>query len=258
MQKLANSQRADYNDIKAEVEDAGFRMISTTYENAHEHLLIECPYHVGKILRVRIGDFRVSVHKCKHCAVDMRKVPFAEVVDAFNRNGHRLLSEEHEYINSESPLRYICEKHPDREGMKTYASAREGRMCPECYSEYASGENSVHYNHDISEEDRNRDRRFDAEHHRWRIKVFRRDKFTCQYCGEYERRRLNAHHMDAHHWCIERRHDVTNGISLCEPCHKVFHMKYGYRDNTEEQFEHWMSQIEDWVALSRDRKEAKR
>ena len=37
-------------------------------------------------------------------------------------------------------------------------------------------------------------------------------------------------------WCRERRIDITNGVCLCEVCHKEFHKLYGKGDNTKEQY----------------------
>lgn len=30
---------------------------------------------------------------------------------------------------------------------------------------------------------------------------------------------------------------MDNGVTLCDPCHKMFHERYGFGNNTEEQFE---------------------
>ena len=48
------------------------------------------------------------------------------------------------------------------------------------------------------------------------------------------------HHLDGYNWCIEKRTDETNGITLCENCHKNFHSIYGFGGNTKEQFEEWI------------------
>ena len=50
---------------------------------------------------------------------------------------------------------------------------------------------------------------------------------------------LEVHHLDGYDWCVEKRTDDTNGITLCETCHKNFHSLYGRGNNTKEQFEEW-------------------
>ena len=71
-------------------------------------------------------------------------------------------------------------------------------------------------------------------------KVLYRDSFTCKCCGNKNKKTIKVHHLDGYNWCKEKRTDETNGITLCETCHKNFHMKYGYGNNTKEQFEEWI------------------
>ena len=34
---------------------------------------------------------------------------------------------------------------------------------------------------------------------------------------------------------------MTNGVTLCEDCHKEFHKIYGYGNNTEKQYEEFIN-----------------
>lgn len=56
----------------------------------------------------------------------------------------------------------------------------------------------------------------------WRMKVFLRDNFTCQYCGE-RGCFLEAHHIKSWDKYPELRFEVSNGITLCKGCHKKIH-----------------------------------
>jgi 5-methylcytosine-specific restriction endonuclease McrA len=62
------------------------------------------------------------------------------------------------------------------------------------------------------------------EYKQWRKYVFMRDCYTCQNCGA-KGVYLHAHHIK--HWAEypELRFDVSNGITLCVPCHKAEHAK---------------------------------
>lgn len=90
------------------------------------------------------------------------------------------------------------------------------------------------WNSEISDEDRMQDRDL-GPRKLWARSVYKRDGFRCVVCGGSKS--LNAHHLDGWHWCINKRYDVDNGVSLCVTCHKRFHKKYGNRYNTKEQFQ---------------------
>jgi hypothetical protein len=53
----------------------------------------------------------------------------------------------------------------------------------------------------------------------WRIKVYKRDKFTCQMPGCNCKKRLNAHHIQKWASASTLRYDVDNGLTLCKNCH---------------------------------------
>lgn len=58
-----------------------------------------------------------------------------------------------------------------------------------------------------------------AAYKAWRTLVFERDNYTCQVCGirgDY----LHADHIKPFAYYPELRYEVTNGRTLCVPCHK--------------------------------------
>ena len=58
----------------------------------------------------------------------------------------------------------------------------------------------------------------------WRKAVFERDNYTCQRCqkrgGE-----LQAHHIKPYAKYEKLRYEISNGVCLCESCHKLEHKK---------------------------------
>lgn len=68
----------------------------------------------------------------------------------------------------------------------------------------------------------------------WRSRVNERDNYKCQCCGSSSE--IESHHKDGWNWCVERRFDLDNGVTLCKLCHFNFHKRYGRRNNTEAQY----------------------
>ena len=62
---------------------------------------------------------------------------------------------------------------------------------------------------------------------RWRAKVYERDGYTCQCCGDARGGNLHAHHILDHATNPGDRWGVENGTTLCAPCHRAFHSAYG-------------------------------
>lgn len=112
--------------------------------------------------------------------------------------------------------------------------------CIHCsYKMRYSGENNINWNFDITQEERERKRKY-PEYTQFVKAVYVRDNYTCQCCGKRQDKDMVAHHLDGYNWCKERRTDVTNGITLCGKCHDAFHQKYGKGKNTKKQFEDWL------------------
>ena len=61
-----------------------------------------------------------------------------------------------------------------------------------------------------------------------------KSEFLC-YCGNRDGN-ICAHHLDAWNKFKEKRFDIDNGVCLCKVCHIQFHRKYGYGNNTRQQY----------------------
>lgn len=139
-----------------------------------------------------------------------------------------------------------CKKCHDEHFIKTYSKLNtydwSGENNP-MYGVQRFGDKNPNYNPDLTDSERERLRLYEG-YGVWRKQVYERDKYTCQCCGSRKGGTLNAHHLDGYNWCEEKRTDVNNGVTLCETCHKKFHMKYGIKRNTKEQFTTYKSRKE--------------
>lgn len=59
---------------------------------------------------------------------------------------------------------------------------------------------------------------------RWSLKIRKRDNYTCQICGETNKKYLEAHHIKEKALFPEVQFDLNNGITLCIKCHLAKHI----------------------------------
>lgn len=63
----------------------------------------------------------------------------------------------------------------------------------------------------------------------WRAAVFKRDNYTCQKCGARHlksvRPVLQSHHLKPFSTHHDLRFEVSNGLTVCKPCHKEIHRR---------------------------------
>lgn len=141
-------------------------------------------------------------------------------------------------------IEYDCCHKPTKMDYYHYVKYNhDGKIyCQHCNSGILnSKENHPQYKKEKTDEDRLNGRRY-KEYLEFVKKVLERDKYTCQCCNKKLSGNAEVHHLDGYNWCIEKRTDETNGITLCGDCHSNFHLNYGRGYNTKEQFEEWLGE----------------
>ena len=68
----------------------------------------------------------------------------------------------------------------------------------------------------------------DPIYKKWRLSVYKRDNFTCQWPNCKCKKKLNAHHIKRWADCPGLRYDVNNGITLCKDHHKMINGQETY------------------------------
>ena len=81
-----------------------------------------------------------------------------------------------------------------------------------------SGEKSPHWKGGVTPI--NEMIRKSLEYRLWREAVFKRDNYTCTWCGDKTSGNLNADHIKQFAYFPELRFAIDNGRTLCRECHK--------------------------------------
>jgi hypothetical protein len=73
-----------------------------------------------------------------------------------------------------------------------------------------------------------------SEYKEWEKAIFEKYHNKCDIC--FSSIKLTAHHLYNFSSHLDKRHDISNGVLLCDNCHNLFHNKYSRRNNTPEQY----------------------
>jgi len=102
-----------------------------------------------------------------------------------------------------------------------YQSHQKGKKKVQSAVYDRSGKNNPNWKGGISGE--NARIRRSPEYKDWREKVFSRDNWTCQKCNARSSTGnaviIEAHHIKPFATHKELRLDISNGLTLCKPCH---------------------------------------
>lgn len=102
-----------------------------------------------------------------------------------------------------------------------------------CMSNFFKGENSPNWIKDRSKlKNPKHSIRWSKLMNDWRKSVYLRDNYTCALCGNRSSKNnsvvLNAHHIRTFKKYPELRFEISNGVTLCEKCHKKTYKKEEY------------------------------
>ena len=170
---------------------------------------------------------------------ETRKVGGAKhVVDMVGKRFGRLLVVRREGNGSSGKVTWMCRCDCGKEKVVKAGSLRsENTTSCGCVQKETMHE--IRWNPNLTDEERktNRNREMAVPGlHLWRKEVYRRDGYTCQACESKSPRRIVAHHKESWQSNKALRLDVNNGAMVCEECHKELHSRYGWGNNTTEQW----------------------
>ena len=240
------SQKLSEYDLNKKINNKELHLVSdySDYQNEKSIIFVRCI--CGEIFSTTYASIRNSndIIRCAKCLSEILRDKFhysyEYVYSVFKDKKCTLLSKE--YINVNLPLEYIAScGHIETTCFRSFRYS-ENFLCKKCYIKSISGKNAYNWNGGYNSE--REAFRKTYEYKRLIKTVLKRDNYTCQCCGKV-RGKLNVHHLDGYNWCIEKRVEETNCITLCEFCHNEFHDDYGRGDNTKEQYKEWIEKEEE-------------
>lgn len=231
----------NFETVKEYFEERNCRLVSTEYKRAKDKLdyICEC----GTEAKITFDKFKQG-QRCYNCkgkkCGDKSRHSLEHIQTYFEKVGCTLLTTV--YLDNKQKLKYRCVC--GNTSYIAFAKFQSGQRCPKCksrkISEKLSGSNSKFWDETKSMEQRIKDRRY-PEYYEWRRLVFERDNYTCQICGE-RGRTLNAHHIQSFAKFPELRTELSNGVTLCSPCHSTYHRKIEHNTATTEGWDYFTTE----------------
>lgn len=207
------------------------------YKNSSTKIKIICSEH---------GEFwmtpnnHISGRGCKKCSHlklrNERQIPLNKFIENSNKiHNNKYDYSKVKYINCDTKIEIICPTHGSF-FQNPYSHKNLKHGCHHCAWE-KKGKEHQKWNHFLTDEDRirNLDRSLVEGYIVWRKNILKRDKYTCQITGKTGK--LVVHHLNSWNIIDKMKNDISNGITILEEIHILFHKEYGYGNNTKEQFE---------------------
>ena len=139
--------------------------------------------------------------------------------------------------------KYKCSEETKKKISKALKGRIKSQETRKRLSESHKGIKSYNWKGGITS--KNKEIRNGIEFRLWREAVFARDNWTCQKYGIRGQKDvhldLHPHHIKNFAEYPELRFTIDNGITLSMKAHKEFHKKFGWKNNTKEQLNKFLT-----------------
>ena len=181
-------------------------------------------------------EFRISpskIEQVKCCSMKCRKIWMSKIMKGENgKNG---------VYKGPLPMKK-CKNCGKIFQIRKHCEIKTNNFCSKkCYIKWYRGPNHKQW---TGESTLRRTLYHQKENLEWRKANFEKNNYTCQKCrarnGEGRTISLRAHHIKNWKDYPELRYEISNGITLCKECHRLFHRIYGFRYNNEIQLNEFL------------------
>ena len=107
-------KKVNYEQVKAAVNEAGYKLISKEYKNQHSKIEVECINgHRTTTNWKRFSKKIKAQHGCRKCVADPKKFTYEYVKEKIEESGCKLLSKTYKDIKSKLELKERLKKITD-------------------------------------------------------------------------------------------------------------------------------------------------
>lgn len=258
-------KEVDLETIIQKFKDKDYTLLETDYKNSSTKLKYVCNKHPNEIQFVTWDNLKQD-RACKFCGrkktANSRKTGYNTVFDIFKEKGYELLEEN--YINNTTKMKYRCLKHPSETQEATLSSVVCNKnTCQFCIDEaiYLKAENSQT---GISEFLRTRIGKwkidsakdckykcvidggeYDVIHHLYSFSSIVKETFGELGLTEFKKVKDYSDKEIAQivSKCVEIHYRYPLGVCMSVYYHKLFHRRYGVKNNTPEQFYEFLDTV---------------
>jgi hypothetical protein len=259
-------KKLNIEDVKKEFIENNCILLSEAINSSKDRVAFLCKKHPEEVQFVRYNNFQQKQGGCKLCGkekiIQSLIVPYEEVEKEVENCGYILVTTKDEYRGAKQKLEIRCTKHLEEIQKINYHTMKSGRECCKyCYRESREGENSPNWTgksplrkylreHSIvdwkkeSMKDCNykcviSGGRFDEIHHLINVDTMIQE--TLDFLGLQYRNSVSFYTNKELEKIISKFLELHDkhplGVCLTKEIHKLFHKRYGYTNNSPEQFE---------------------
>lgn len=207
-------------------------------EYTNSHTKIHCKCKKCKNEWYAIPPSLLKGHGCSKCGNEEMKLKqrksHEQFMEEFEQKGNKRIEIIDKYISTNFPIKVRCKECGKIWEANPIKILYGGQGCIDCYRKNNFGENNPRWNPNKTNEERIIKRQYE-EYDNFLKATLIRDDYTCQITGR-KGHELVIHHLNGYNWDKENRTNIDNAITLSKEIHIEFHKKYGYGNNTKEQF----------------------
>lgn len=229
--------------VKEQIRKLGHEPLFDEYVNCRTKLLCKCKKHgefyikSDTLKRILEGKSGPNGNGCKECWREKQRHSIDDIKELFI--SQNLIPLFNSYKNLRDKVPYICKKHKNLGIQYTEIQGvfAKHTVCKSCKSKERSIWQTKYTKEELV---LYKNARRCIFYYEWKKRILKRDNFECQNCGSSKK--LIAHHILNFKTHIDLRYVDSNGIILCEECHKKFHSKYGNKINNSEQLKEFLGE----------------